>query len=98
MLIKTLEEYREHKQAKRPLFFVRWLPFIGSPFAIHDRGTEEHVYTTIEEARDFFDKLQRPESCVESASLHRMVYPAGGGWSCPTIDEWATPPSAHVEE
>lgn len=88
--VKTLEEFRERKQSRLPIFLVQFLPYTEffDKYKKYEKyrykhGSLEDVYTTREEAERRFRSLCRC-GLVEKAELREVVPEAG----MPVRREW----------
>lgn len=87
------EDYRARKNAKLPLFMVRFLPYADAPVSLtgprkgYGYGSVEEIFTTLAKAESRVSKLKR-SGWVENLELIEAIYPKTGGSAQRLLDEW----------
>lgn len=92
MLLTTVEELRESRATKTPLYAVVWLAYSDSPNNRPKRGygygRDEDIFTTRNEAQARFTELATEAALVEECTFSELRYGANGGWTWWPLDEW----------
>lgn len=97
MKLKTVEELRNLRAQKSPLFSVEYLPYLDffekypeHPDRNRSFGRLDDIYTTLPEATGRFAELLE-SGLVEELKMYQTVYGAHGGRSQRLIEEWDDP-------
>lgn len=94
MKLKTIDDLRELRAKKSPLFSVEYLPYLDFFEQYPERrprgygyGRLDDIYTTLPEAKRRFGEL-RGSGLIEELKLYQTVYDSHGGRGQRLIDEW----------